>query len=759
MTMNAVQWILHVMREHADRTFLVDAATGRETTFGDLHDRALAVGAFLRGRGLRRGDRAACLLHNSVEFAAFYFGCLYAGVTTVPVNPALSRAEAGHILAQSRARLAVASASTLDLLAGERPASLREVLVLPVDGPPPPDAAILDVAALPVDAGFVPLEGVLPADALTIVFTSGTTAQPKGVVHRIADLVDNARLFNGFMGVGPENRFYGVLAMTYLGGYYNLLLLPFAAGASVVLAKTFSAATALDFWGPAARHGVNTLWLVPTIMAVVLEMDRDRKGEEFCRRSVRLALVGTAPLPARLRREFEGRYGLRLRENYALSETLFLSSESPAAPSREGASGRVLPGVQVTVLDEAGQPLPLGETGEVVVSTPFLMEGYLDAEGTGPTPIPPGAWFPTGDLGSLSATGDLFIVGRKKDLIIRGGVNVSPRRIEEAILACPDVVDAAVVGVPHRLYGEEIAAVVKLRQGARFEAVQADLAESLKVSLGQGSRPAYLVEIDDLPRTPTGKVRKNELRALLTARLGVQAEPAPPAPAAPAPVGGWVRRTIRRPDKALTAELARYPTSIVSDCLGRLGALDGRIHPLVRGRPFCGPAVTVEEVEGGNLMSHIALELLEPGDALVIDGKGIATRASLGGLQTLMAEERGAAGLVVHGMVRDLQDIVAGRLPVYALGASPAGPLKGWGGRVNYPVACGGVVVEPGDLVLGDDDGVVAVPRDLAGRVVEACARRLALEKDWFERVRGGESTLDVVRLRDTVEKLGIIFD
>jgi 4-hydroxy-4-methyl-2-oxoglutarate aldolase len=224
-------------------------------------------------------------------------------------------------------------------------------------------------------------------------------------------------------------------------------------------------------------------------------------------------------------------------------------------------------------------------------------------------------------------------------------------------------------------------------------------------------------------------------------------------------IAGRVLPRVAGPPRDVVDALAAFPTGIVSDCLNRMGAMDGRVRALVPGRRFCGPAVTVEEVEGGNLMSHAALELVAPGDVLVIDAKGVTTRACFGGVQTLAAQRRGAAAVVAYGMVRDVEDLAALGLPVHALGTCPAGPLKGWGGNVNAPIACGGVVVRAGDLVLGDDDGVVVVPQELAAELPALCADRVAHEEGWTAAIEAGASTVDAVGLRSALEAQGIRYE
>lgn len=224
-------------------------------------------------------------------------------------------------------------------------------------------------------------------------------------------------------------------------------------------------------------------------------------------------------------------------------------------------------------------------------------------------------------------------------------------------------------------------------------------------------------------------------------------------------IGGRVRGDFPRAPASTVEAIGGFPTGIVSDALNRMGAIDAAIRPLVAGRPFCGTALTVEEAEGGNLMSHAALGCLQPGDVIVIAAKGITTRASWGGIQTKVAIDRGARAVLVDGAVRDFDEIVSLGLPVYARGLSPGGPLKGWGGNVGYPIAFGGVAVSPGDVVIGDNDGVVVVPLELAADVPSHCEGRVELESGWRRRIEAGETTVDVLGLDGKLREFGVSFE
>ena len=751
---NFLQLILDAPTTHGDRTFLIDTVGGRSFSFIEFHDLALRIAADLQQRGLKPGDRVALVLHNSGAFAALYLGCLYARLVTVPINPTLGRAEVRNIVTRCQARLLVLSDETAQQVDLDAVLQAGVTCLRLLDGRGTRSADLVegwDPSQLPDAKSFVPLDGASEDDTMTIVFTSGTTGQPAGVVHRIADLVGNARLFANQLGVGPENRFYGVLAMTYMGGYFNLLMLPLLAGSSVVLRNAFDSRAALDFWSAAEEHEVNTLWLVPTILSILLEMDRGQAGEALCREQIRLALIGTAPLPTSLRRRFEQRYGVKLYENYALSETFFVTSQSPRMPTLDGTVGRTLPGIELSVADEQGAPLPAGREGEVLVRTKHLFEGYLDLDSATVTAVDRDSWFPTGDLGILSEAGDLAISGRKKDLIIRGGVNISPAQIETVLREHPDVLDSAVVGIPHALYGEEIAAVVRLERDGSLQEIRPALIELCRAQLGSGKQPAQLLDMIEFPTNAAGKVNKGAIREALIHKLGlttlrVAGSSGSRTRPATQTIPGTMDRAISRPPRPLVDRLGAFPARTLAAVRGGLGAMDSALRPLVSGRPFVGTAVTAEECAGGQCVTGTAIQWIEPGDVLVVDARGSTSRACWDERQTREAVLRGAQAVVLNGTARNLAAIEASGLPVYALGLSTTPATPTTVGNINRPVACGGVVVQPGDILVGDDDGIVVVPQDLAAQILEACEQNesnpaAAPSKSSEAMAQGGSST------------------
>ena len=225
----------------------------------------------------------------------------------------------------------------------------------------------------------------------------------------------------------------------------------------MVLAEGISTKLALDFWRIPVHYEVNTLWLVPSVVSMLLKVDRDEEGLEYCKKKITHAFIGTAPLPLQARVEFQSRYGVTLLESYGLSETLFVTTNSHRREIMVGSVGYPLDGIEIRIKDESGCNLPPGHKGEIFIKTPDLMANQtLNTSQEA---------FPSGDIGFLGDSGELYITDRKKDLIARGGIKISPQTIENMLAKLSVVEQVAVVGIPHEIQGEEIVAVIRFKPG------------------------------------------------------------------------------------------------------------------------------------------------------------------------------------------------------------------------------------------------------------------------------------------------------
>lgn len=537
-----------VIQRRRDAVFLIDANHGRQITYADFDRLARGFAVELLGRGIQKGDRIAVMFPNCCELAIIYFACIYAGIVIVPIDPSLSKTDVHFILSNSKPHLIVASQSSPDWISESGLAVIRISGTAAAFGgssqsayphSPHPDLAEPNSASLnsadrnsadrnlkdlielehpTLAENFVPLATVSADDLVAIMYTSGTSAKPKGLAHKLGSMLRNATVFAGTQRITEETRFYLTLSMSYMGGFYNLLILPFLCGASVLVDHVFDARSSLQFWDKARRHDVNALWLAPTVISILLRMDRGSTGEQFCRHAVRHAFVGFAPLPLKVKDEFESRYGIRLIENYGLSEVLFVSARSGNCIGTRGYVGEPLPGVELRIVDECGKTVAPPLEGEIEILTSDVMAGYLDADGE-LIATRTSDWFPSGDIGRQDENGSLFVTGRKKDLVIRGGVNISPAAIEESLMQVAGVIEAAVVGIPHELYGEDIVAVLKLEPPLEIESMMQNLITHTRNTLAQHQQPARYIAIDELPRTSNGKIKKSRIRELVVQKL------------------------------------------------------------------------------------------------------------------------------------------------------------------------------------------------------------------------------------------------
>jgi long-chain acyl-CoA synthetase len=315
------QRVLDIVTRYGDRPFLIDSVNDQEVSFEEFHQLASSLAVVLRGQGICRGDRIAIILNNSVELVVLYFACLYLGAVAVPINPQLHKRDIEFILKCCGASVAVCSTLTKRLIdiACLESDGYSIVCLLPKTeletGYREPHIWSLNRASTNNIDDFEPFVGVSPNDLYTITFTSGTTSFPKGVAHKIDTLLKSAVVFNEELNIGTDNRFYHVLPMAYMAGLLNTLLCPFLAGASVVISRPSDARLTLDFWDSVIKYGVNTLWLVPAILSWLMRIDRDDAGLAYSREHIDTVCVGTAPLPLKLKRDFENKYGLQLFES------------------------------------------------------------------------------------------------------------------------------------------------------------------------------------------------------------------------------------------------------------------------------------------------------------------------------------------------------------------------------------------------------------------------------------------------------------
>jgi long-chain acyl-CoA synthetase len=467
---------------------------GREWTNVEQQHAANRFAHALGRLGLAVGDRVVVLLPNCPEVLQAYAGILKAGGVIVPVVFLLGPDEVRHILADSEARVVVTAAAFLDKVAG----FTGTIVLVGDDAPRGWNELIAGESEV-----FTTVDRA-DNDLAVILYTAGTTGQPKGVALSHANLASNARAAASLYEL---DRTAWTLMVLPLSHSYGLTVMNAGSilGTKGVLLRWFSPGGVLE---AIQQYRVESMSAVPTMLVYLLNYP-DADG--FDTSSMRSWGSGAAPLPLEIVEPFERKFGGRILEGYGLTEASpVVSAHRLSGVRKLGSVGQPLPGVTVAILDDDDRPLPPGEVGEVCVRGPNVMQGYYQLPEETARTLQNG-WLHTGDVGRQDADGYLFIIERKKDLIIRGGFNIYPREVEDVLYAHPAVAEAAVVGVRDALMGEEVRAFVVLKSGATTDA--GTLVNFCQARLARYKCPRQIRFVDALPKSPIGKILRKELRS------------------------------------------------------------------------------------------------------------------------------------------------------------------------------------------------------------------------------------------------------
>ncbi|WP_432544944.1 long-chain-fatty-acid--CoA ligase [Kineococcus sp. SYSU DK002] len=462
-------------------------------TWPDLDDATARVAALLRAHGVRPGDRVALVLPNVPQFPVLYHGVLRAGAVVVPMNPLLRGREVNHHFADSGAVLALVWHAVADASrAGAVGTGTRVVVVDP--------AADLLAGVDPEPAAHEPD----PGDTAVILYTSGTTGSPKGAELTHRNLVSNAVTSQErLLQLGGDDVVLGALPLFHAFGQTCAMNTALVAGRTLTLLPRFSAAAALAV---VERDRVTHFAGVPTMYVAMLNEPR---AQEFDLSSWRSCVSGGASLPVEVLRGFEARFGVEILEGYGLSETSPVASfNHPGAVRKPGTIGVPVRGCEMDLRGADGNPVTEG-VGEIVVRGENVMKGYWRNEAATAATFTDDGWFRTGDLATRDGDGYYTIVDRAKDMIDRGGYNVYPREVEEVLYEHPAVEQAAVVGFPDPLVGEEVGAAVVLKEGAT--ATPEELQQHVRDALAAYKYPRRVWIVTELPKGPTGKILKREI--------------------------------------------------------------------------------------------------------------------------------------------------------------------------------------------------------------------------------------------------------
>ena len=482
-------------------TYFVATDSGRELSFAEVQRVCAELGAYFTSHGLAQGDVVSLFMPNGLEAAMLILATMYQGMVVNPINLLSQPAQLAYILEHSETRLVLTVPEHEGLLRSLAAQSTRE-LHIEVIG----DAGWLERAR---GLARQPQRAPELEDAALLMYTSGTTGTPKGVLLSHGNLCANGVNISREHRLGPADRGLAPLPLYHINALVVNLVTPLTHGGSLAMPARFSASS---FWRDALQTRCTWVNAVPTIIAYLIQSappelgPRELSGIRFCRSA-------SAALPPEHHRAFEQRFGVDIIETMGLTETAAPSFSNPVQRElrKIGSIGRPS-GTEARVAGADGAVLGDGEVGEIQLRGGNIMRGYLKNPQETAKAFTGDGWFRTGDLGYRDSEGYYFITGRAKELIIKGGENIAPREIDEALLKHASVLEAAAVGVKDSNYGQNIEAYLVLRPGAGLE--EQELREHCLQHLGRYKMPRACHIVDDLPRGPSGKIQRLKLTEL-----------------------------------------------------------------------------------------------------------------------------------------------------------------------------------------------------------------------------------------------------
>ncbi len=485
-----------------DKTFLFSESDGRRFTYAEFDAAVNRAASMLSARGVRKGDVVSLLLPNGVEYVTAYFACFKLGALAGPVNSLLKSEEMSYVVGNSEAKIILYNSQF-----AEQVSEVRATV------PTLTGALLFDDEAeaskeFGGEADAWSETQIESEDEAIIIYTSGTTGKPKGCLLTHANLIANARQIVEWLGFTEDDRLLTIMPLFHMNAVSVTTMSALCAGGSTVVSPRFSASR---FWQIINDYRITSFGSVATMLSMLLATYPEGAPDGLSAETLRFAMCGSAPVPAEVMRRFEETFGCLVVEGYGLSESTCRSTFNPPDTRRRAGSCGLPIGNEMRVVDEEDRELPDGEAGEIVMRGENVFKGYFKNEEATARAFR-GGWFHTGDVGYRDSEGFFHIVDRKSDMIIRGGENIYPREIDELLYKHPSVAEAAAVGVPDELYGEEVAAFVVAKQGRTL--TPDEIIAHCREHLADFKCPKVVRVVSALPKGPTGKVLKRELQAL-----------------------------------------------------------------------------------------------------------------------------------------------------------------------------------------------------------------------------------------------------
>ncbi len=477
--------------------FIIDPLTGDTLSHEAFLLQTAKCANALRTSGLDKGDRIIAQIGKSVSALVLYAGCVQAGVVYLPLNTAYTVNEVEYFLADSGAKLLICDPDSEVPYTGIAESNAAKILTQSADGLSGSFIEQLNASSTDIKIAECSID-----DLAALLYTSGTTGRSKGAMITQQNLLSNAKALQQLWQFTEKDILLHALPVFHTHGLFVATNTCLLSGAQIIFEPAFDKDRIIQLLPYAT-----TMMGVPTFYTRLLG---EKRFDKTLTKNMRLFISGSAPLLAETHKHFSERTGHHILERYGMTETNMNTSNPYDGERRPGTVGFALPGVEVRITDaETGNIVPDGEIGQLEVRGPNVFKGYWNMPEKTAEEIRENGYFITGDLAQTDADGYISIVGRDKDLIISGGLNIYPKEIELILDKSPGVVESAVVGVPHPDFGESVIAIlVGDEHEIDLNAVKVEVAESL----ASFKRPHKLVIKESLPRNTMGKVQKNELR-------------------------------------------------------------------------------------------------------------------------------------------------------------------------------------------------------------------------------------------------------
>lgn len=481
--------------ERPESVYLIAPEPNLSMTFAGLQKASRRLAHYLFDRGIQPGEKVALLMHNGYQTCRLFIGAMYGGFCITPLNLLAQSSQLEYMLDHSDATIVFVSSDQLERLNAALANVTRKIMVVVCD------VDEEEFISVPDDIREMPPVG--EEDDALMMYTSGTTGTPKGVVLANRAVVSGGQFVSAAHELGSQDRVIGSLPLYHINAQVVTAISPLIHGGCLVLPHRFSAS---GFWDLVVKYQCTWINVVPTMISYLLNgPDLAEKGLDISH--VRFCRSASAPLPPSQHRAFEEKFKIGVIETMGLTETAAPCFTNPLEPSQRkiGSPGQAF-GNEVKIISKEGDALPSGATGEIMVRGSNVMKGYYKNPEETAKALTADGWLHTGDLGYLDDDGFVFVTGRIKELIIKGGENIAPREIDEALLKHPAVLEAAAVGIPDQNYGQEIMACIILKPEEQCS--EEELREFCKKELGPYKTPKIFRFVDELPKGPSGKVQR-----------------------------------------------------------------------------------------------------------------------------------------------------------------------------------------------------------------------------------------------------------